>query len=292
MASAVTTKAGEQLVLGAAIGAEPAGAAVDGVGFGRADVAGGCRRVPRRLEQVAGEALAPLHLQVGPHERRDQDGPDQGRDGDACQHRRRAPTAGRDDQRHEAHRRADRADDAVVDRRRRLEGARRAERQRATPRGPRDEPVQRQGDQRHRVGRLQLQVAEVREVVRPEAPDRAADQRGPRRAGHRAHERVHRQRRGQQRQHQDHVVGEHGVAGQGVERPREHGDDEEVIRVGQGLSRRMEDRRVEHAAGHDLRRRAGHRLEVPAEDPEVQVRIARPVQGGDAGRTGRAPAAR
>ncbi len=271
----------EQLVLGAAIRAQPAGAAVDDVGVRRADVARRRRGVARRFEQVAGEALAPLHLEVRPDERRHQHGADDRRDDDAERHRDRPSPAGRDDQRDEAHRRADRADDAVVERRRRLERAGRAQRQRRPPRRTRHQAMQRQRDERHRVGGLQLDVPEVRDVVRPEPPDGAGDERAPPRAGHLAREQVHGQRRGQQRQHHHRVVGEDRAVRDRVERPHQRRDDDEVIRIGQRLPGRVEDRRVEDPAGDRVGRRSAQRVEIPAEDPEIEVGIAGAVQRGE-----------
>jgi len=114
------------------------------------------------------------------------------------------------------------------------------------------QPKQEQERERQEVHRLELNVQEVREVVRPEAPREAGDIRAAFRPERAPHEHVHRQRARHQGRKQQHVVAEHHVVGDGVDWREHRALQQQVIAVGERRRRRVKDVGVEHAAGEHV----------------------------------------
>ena len=232
----------------------------------------------RRLIQIACEAFAPLSLPVRPDERGDQHCPDHAGNQPAPYQAAGPASAGRDDERDEGGDEADRTDDAVVDRRRGLEGHGRSESHGVAPTRAGDEAVQAEPGERHRVERLKLQMLEMRQAIGPEPPDRAGRDRAPVRTRHGPRERMHGECGSEQRSEQHGVVADRHAPGQHVKRPGGQRHNGEVIRVRQRLACGMEDVGVEDATGEEVERGPADRGEIPAQNPEIEVGIAGSVQ--------------
>ena len=133
-----------------------------------------------------------------------------------------------------------------------------------------DEAVQLGQGERAPPAGQHLQPGDVaRGEIRAAGEEDAGDEGGIGAAGEPAHQDEHRETGEGVAGEEGHVVGEDGVAGEPVDRGDEEGDAEQVLRIGERVGVRMEDRRVPQIPGV-----GDDRVADPAEDPRVQHRIA------------------
>ncbi len=267
----------------AGAGPQPAGAAIEQVGRRRLEVAGDDGATPRGVIDGSSGACFAVDQQIR----------DRPRQHDHHRHRygaqqssHEAPVAhpaSHHHQRHRGERHADPAHDSVIHRADRLQPEHGAERKGVDGTLPFEDPMQEQKGQRQEVQRLQLNVAEMGEVVGRKPEDEPRNVRAALAAGHRPRQQVHGQCGSGQRTNQQQVVAEHQIAGQGMDGPERQRLQQQVIRVRERVWRREEDVGVEDATGQQPGRMLGQNAEIPAECPQVERRIACRVHSAEQG---------